>query len=807
MNFGYKKTMEKRIMLTSLQRKFSTKILVTAFKFCIYLILITFVTGGFFVIGMAKGIIDNAPDINDISIAPASHSTTVYDSDGNKIEELVTSGSNRVSVTLDKIPEHLRWAVVCTEDERFYQHNGIDLKGILRAGYRAISSFNLSEGASTITQQLLKNNVFTDWVGEQTYGSLFKRKLQEQYLAIQVEKEYTKDDILTNYLNTINLGANTLGVQMASQRYFRKNVEDLTLSESAVIAGITQNPYKYNPINFPEKNAERRKTVLDNMLRLNKITEEEYTEAMQDDVYSRIHKYNRNVGSTSPYSYFIDELIEQVQEDLVTYKGYTKTQAYNALYSGGLNIYTTQDTQIQEICDKEFQDDNNFPTTTMWSIDWAWSVESEDGTITNYSQSYISYYHRNVLNEKDFKLLFYTKEEAQKCVDEYKKAMLKNTDTEIGERISFTIQPQASFVVMDQATGYVKAIVGGRGKKESSLTLNRATNTTRQPGSTFKILAAYAPAIDAKGYTLSTVIVDEPYTYSNGRPVSNWWGDWYRGALTLRSAIALSANICAVKTITDITPELAFEYLQNFGFTTLVVSRELADGSVIGDIGQAMALGGLTDGVTNLELTAAYAAIANSGVYTKPVFYTKIVDHNGKVILDNTTPTTHTVIKQTTAYYLTQAMEDVVSTKAGGTGTAAAIPNMHVAGKTGTTSSEYDLWFAGFTPYLTASIWTGYDENTGLGNGVWHNALWSKIMKQIHDVKGYEDKDFPVPGEWTPVEICDQTGKVATEGICTSTHTEYFEPENVPTVVCSGHGSTWDSQGDDGVDNSSDDDQ
>lgn len=769
-------------------------------------------------LGMASGIIENAPDVNDISIAPASHSTTVYDSEGNKIEELVTSGSNRVSVTWDKIPEHLYWAVVCTEDERFFQHNGIDLKGIMRAGFRAVTTLNLSEGASTITQQLLKNNVFTDWVGEQTYGSLFKRKLQEQYLALKVEELYSKEDILTNYLNTINLGANTLGVQMAAQRYFNKNVEDLTLSESAVIAGITQNPYKYNPITFPENNAKRRKTVLDNMLRLGKITDEEYKEAMEDDVYSRIQKYNQDVGSSSPYSYFIDELIEQVQEDLMNYKGYTKQQAYNALYSGGLNIYTTQDTDIQAICDAEFQDDSNFPATTLWSVDWAWSVESEDGIITNYSQSYISYYHRYVLNETDFTLLFSSKEEAQQCVEEYKQAILKNTDTEIAERLTYTVQPQASFVVMDQYTGYVKAIVGGRGQKTSSLTLNRATDTTRQPGSTFKPLAVYAPAIEEKGYTLNTTIVDEPYYYSNGKAVSNWWGDTYRGSMTLKTAIVTSANICAVKTITDITPELAYEYLQNFGFTTLVVSRQLADGSVVSDIGQAMALGGLTDGVTNLELTAAYATIANGGVYTKPVFYTQVVDHNGKVILDNTDTelNQHTVISTSTAAALTEALEAVVSSSSG-TGNAAAISNMHVAGKTGTTSNEYDLWFAGFTPYLTASIWTGYDENYGLGNGTWHNALWSKIMTQIHTVKGYTNRSFDI-GSGAPdltsddsdsdssvasgggstteedgqveIYICDESGLLNRYGVCPSCHVEYFDADSIPNEYCDVHGAS-----------------
>ena len=785
MNFEYKKTSEKRKELTSLKRKFSTKILVKTLKICIYLCLTVAVIGGFFVIGMAKGIIDNAPSVDNISIAPSGNATTIYDNKGKEIEKLLTAGSNRVSVSLEKIPDHLKWAFICIEDERFYEHKGIDLKGILRAGYVAITTRDLSEGASTITQQLLKNNIFSDWESEQSLGTLFKRKIQEQYLAVQLEKNTPKDAILTSYLNTINLGSNTLGVQTASMRYFKKNVEDLTLSESTVIASITQNPYKFNPIRFPESNAGRREKILNNMLRMEKITQEEFDEALKDDVYSRIQKVDAEIGETSPYSYFVDELTKQVINDLMDYKGYSYTQAHNALYSGGLSVYTTQDSKIQKICDKEIMNDSNFPSQIRWSINWNWSVQRADGTVENFSEGYITYYHKTVLKESAFKLLFWDKKSAKQCVEDYKKAMLKKGDKVLGEKLSYTVQPQISFTVMDQATGYVKAIVGGRGKKTASLTLNRATNTTRQPGSTFKPIGVYAPAIDSKGYTLSTAIKDEPYTYSNGRPVSNWWGDYYKGWQTVRTGIAQSMNILAVKTITDITPELSFQYLQDFGITTLVGSRKLANGSTVSDINQSLALGGITDGVKNIELCAAFAAVANGGVYTKPVYYTKVVDHSGKILLDNTTPATHTVVKPTTAYYLTEAMQDVVNGK--GTGTAAAIKDIPVAGKTGTTSNEYDLWFAGYTPYLTAVIWTGYDENTPMGNGVWHNALWSKIMTKIHDSKKYSGGEFPVPDALVGVDICTESGKLAIEGQCPSIQKEYFAEDAAPTSKCTLH--------------------
>ena len=348
-----------------------------------------------------------------------------------------------------------------------------------------------------------------------------------------------------------------------------------------------------------------------------------------------------------------------------------------------------------------------------------------------------------------FKLIFSSKEEAKACVKAYKMHLMnkyykKGIDKDKGyaeyENLYYNPQPQVSFTVMDQYTGYVKAVVGGRGKKNVSLSLNRATDSTRQPGSTFKILSAYAPAIDTMGYTLSTTIVDEPFSYSNGRAVKNWYSG-YRGKVTVRKAIADSMNICAVKTLTDITPQLGYDYLCNFGITTLVDNRVEKNGSVSSDIQQALALGGITDGVTNLEMTAAYATIANQGTYTRPVFYSQVIDSNGRVLLDNTTPTTHTVLKASTASLLTQGMTSVITE---GTGTSAKLDGkMPVSGKTGTTSSEYDLWFCGYTPYLTASIWTGYDENVSLsGDQAYHERLWAKIMNQIDSVKKYKAKSF-----------------------------------------------------------------
>ena len=318
--------------------------------------------------------------------------------------------------------------------------------------------------------------------------------------------------------------------------------------------------------------------------------------------------------------------------------------------------------------------------------------------------------------------------EGQVFIDDYrsKVANPEEGNTIIAETSSFTPQPQSSMVIIEQNTGKVKAIVGGRGEKTASLTLNRATNTTRQPGSTFKVLAAYSNAIDTGKLTLGTVIVDEPYKYSDGTDVHNWLTDTYQGNLTVRDGIANSVNVLAVKAITEYSsPEDAYNQLLKFGFTTL---------SNRYDVYQPLALGGIYNGVSNLELTAAYAALANDGTYIKPIFYTSITDNDGNVIIDNTPEETHAVNKYTAAL-LTSAMQDVVMV---GTGQNLQLEcGMPVAGKTGTTSDYNDVWFVGYTPYYTCGVWAGYDRDEhlpdeGIGH-TYHQILWKKVMNRMEN--------------------------------------------------------------------------
>lgn len=787
MNYGKKKAAKRQKKITSKSTMQGKRIVVRLFKallICIVLAAVVGVAGGGLFI---KKIIDDTPHVSASDVKPKGFTTFVYADDGStEIERFVSSGSNRVYKSVDEIPKDLQHAFVAIEDERFYKHNGIDLQGIARAAVVGIArGGNFTEGASTLTQQLIKNNVFPNFTKEKTFYDKFQRKIQEQYLALQIEKKMDKSEIIESYLNTINLGQNCLGVQAASQRYFGKDVSDLTLSECAVIAGITQSPSTYDPITHPDNNKVRRNKVLKNMLEQDYISQKQYDEALADDVYARIQTTNTASQADNTYSYFVDALAQQVIQDLKDQLGYTDTQAYNAVYSGGLSIYSTQNQTMQQICDEEANDDSNYPGLKEYGLDYALTVTRADGSTENYGSNNIKNYVKETYG-KDQGLLYSSEDAARAMVEEWKATIAREGDT-YDERITITPQPQSSITIMDQKTGQIKAMVGGRGEKASSLGLNRAyQGSKRQPGSTFKILAAYAPALDSCDKTLATIIDDEPYTLKNGQVLRNA-NKQYGGTTTLREGIKRSINVVAVKLSDEITQELGYEYCQKFGISTLVKNKTI-NGKVFDDsTSQTLALGGITEGVYNYEMCAAYATIANGGEYNKPTLYSKVVDHDGNVLLDGTGES-HTVLKDSTAYLLTSAMEDVVNS---GTGTACQLPNMPVAGKTGTTTSNKDLWFCGFTPYYTCAVWGGYDDNKECDYDTsFRFRLWKGIMSRIHE--NLEEKDFKVPSSVERKSICTITGKLAGSG-CPSI-TEYFAKDTLPAETCSGHGYSYGSK-------------
>lgn len=642
-----------------------------------------------------------APNVNSVNITPEGYLSVIEDVNGEKTQSLYNAESNRIYVPLNATPEYLQNAFIAIEDSRFRTHHGVDLKGVARAAVRAIlSGGKRTEGASTITQQLLKNNVFEGWMQEKSFESRLSRKIQEQYLAVLTERKYSKDWILENYMNTINLGGGTRGVQTASQFYFGKDVSELTLGESALLAGITKNPTSYNPKANPEKSLERQDLVLNAMEAQGYITEEEKQTALEEDVISRL-VYDGS-QSSSTFSWFEDALLVSLVQDLMTQKGMTEEDAWNLIYTGGLTILSTQNAALQFICEQ-------------------------------------------AVNNPDYV-----------------------QDTE-----------QISVVMTDVKTGAVAAVVGGRGEKTASLVYNRATDSVCQPGSTIKIIGEYAAALEEGITTLGDTWEDEPYTYSDGTEIHNASGT-YGGMTTIRQAISTSSNIVALKVLQTVGIRTTASFLNRFGISTLTED----------DYREPLAIGGTYNGVTNLELTAAFNAVAAEGQYIRPYYYTKVTDHSGTVILENSSEKTEAVSPDT-AKLLTLGMEEVMKS---GTGIAAAPYGLELAGKSGTTNDNRDVWFVGFSSSYTCGVWGGHDDHSPQQDGAYIKEIWRSIMEQSAAVSsdGFRGA-LTDTGSLAVRTICTKCGKLAIDGLCDQTMQgnmtaeEYYAPGTEPKGCCDCH--------------------
>lgn len=790
MNYGDKGIKQKKKLLNSATTKLGTKLGIFFIKLALVGIIALVVAGSCLVFGSFQGIIENAPDIASINVSPEGFATKIYDSDENEIQTLSSAGANRTYVTLDQIPKDLQHAFIAIEDERFYEHNGIDMRGILRAASITLSSGEMSQGASTITQQLLKNNVFNAF-NESTIEKI-KRKVQEQYLAIKLETVMSKDAILENYLNTINLGNGYYGVQSAARGYFNKDVSELSISECAVIASITKSPTGLNPIRHADRNKDRQSQVLLNMKEQGYISQEEYDEAVSDDVYARLEGIELAGTSTTTYSYFVDELINQLTSDLMSQKGYTEAQATSLIYRGGLQVYSTQDTMMQQVADDVINNPGNYNDNTHFSINYALTIKQTDGSFSYYSHNSMANWYTKTLGDTRFSLTMTDEDAARSYVEAYKQELLKEGGEIYAETLTFTIQPQISFTVMDQTNGHVKVMVGGRGDKTLNRSLNRASNDiARQPGSSIKPLAVYGPALDTGTYSLASAIDDAPYYYSgtDAKLVTNFTKGEYRGLMTLREALTVSQNVPAVKILSKLTPQVGYNYLENFGISTLVSPKNAINGAH--DVVQSLALGGMTRGVSNIDMCAAYAAIANKGTYTKPIYYTKVLDSEGNIIIDNSVPETHKVLNENSDWLLIQGLRSVATD---GTARTANFSSQPVAGKTGTTQFDSDRWLCGFTPYYTAVIWAGYDDNSKeLGNVVNHNVIWRTIMQTIHENLNLPTGSYEQPSGIVEAAVCSKSGLLPVEGLCDQDPegncviTEYFTEDTVPTEYCTTH--------------------
>ncbi len=704
----------KKVKKSSSARKFAF----TVIKFLI----IFFVALGCALAGIAGGAvygyIKTAKPITDeqLTTITMNKPTILYDSKGNVIQKLTGKDNKDSEHISDKdAPEYLKNAIIAIEDERFKTHPGIDIKRIFSAGLGFLtSSGSPTHGGSTITQQVVKNITGNDKISLQ-------RKVQEWYAAILLERKLEKWQILEIYMNISYWGHSCYGVQSASKKYFGKPVQELTLAQCALLAGITNSPGKFDP--FTEKGRENAKTrqevILKQMLKFKMIDKTQYDTALVEDLKYAPQEQSKKY--TSVQSYFVDQVIVDVRNQLMSELNYSFRAANMAIYGGGLEIHTTMDPSIQASMDQVFMDDKYFP-----------------------------------------------------LINETAKRQL--------------VHPQASMVIIDPQNGQVKALYGGYGKKEASNTLNRASSSLmqRQPGSSIKPIAVYAPAIDLKLITPATIIDDVPAYMMTGvgknvdKEYPSNFDNGHDGLTTVRNGLKNSVNVVAAKIWRDILgPDNSINYLKKVG-----IDRE-------NEKYLSLVMGGLAKGVNPLQMAAAYVPFVHKGMYYEPTTFTLVKDSTGKKLIEKK-PAYQTAYSEQTAFLMQDMMKGVTTGREQTyphSGTAATYVNektvgMPVAGKTGTTSSNIDKWFVGYTPYYTAAVWYGYD-NSGtqpitLKPDEYYQAMkiWAAVMKKVH--ADLPKKDFAAPPAGiVQKRICIYSGKIATD-LCAhdprgdATRMEYF---------------------------------
>lgn len=610
-----------------------------------------------------------------------------------QLYETLKGVENRIWANSDEVPANLKNAVVAIEDQRFYEHQGVDWKRTAGAVKNWLFG-GAQYGGSTITQQLIKNATKDD-----DYS--VKRKITEIFRSIALEETlHNKDQILEWYLNTIYLGRNCYGVKTAAATYFGKDIKDLDLAECAVLAGLTNNPSYYDPYIYPEHVKSRQEDILNKMYELGMIDQATCDAAKNEALnYRSVELYNEDL--TEPYSYFTDAVINDVIDDLMEQKGYSQLVAQNLVNTGGLKIYATIDTRIQQIMDEEYAKDENFPDMTR------------------------------------------------------------------GEENS---RPESAMVITDKQ-GNIKGIVGGRGTKTGKLTFSRATQARRQPGSSIKPLSIYGPAMDQGIIVPTSEVYDKPLRMENGEPWPRNDSGRVTGApMVIKHAITWSVNTIAVQVLDMLTPQTSFDYLtQRLGFevgpNALVATRTNADGTVQSDIDYApLALGGATNGVTVREMAGGYSAFINEGVFAGTRTYTKVLDSNGNVLLENQPNTDLGFHNVRTAYFMLECMQGVTTS---GTASNVGIPGVETAGKTGTTTSNRDRWFCGVTPEYAAAVWFGFDQEytlTGLYGNNPASVMWNNVMNRVHEgdsglVFDSHPQDFEI------ASYCMDTG-LAPSGAC-----------------------------------------
>ena len=681
-------------------------------RICVLIFLLLCVIGAGVVAGVFFGLFGDDFEISKEELTISAANSVIVDSEGNTVTNL-SGDEKRKIITLDDMSEYLPKAYISMEDERFYKHNGVDIKRTAGAIVHTLVG-NSSYGGSTITQQLVKNITKED---DRSGMAGIMRKVKEWAKAYQVERMISKDQILELYLNILYVGGegNLHGVELGAEYYFNKSAKDLSLAECAYMAGINSSPSRYNPFDESKDNSElikkQTKVALSKMKQLGYIKSDEEYENAVAEVDNGLNFQKGTITANSAYSYHTEAVLDQVIKQVMEEKQWSQQMAENYVYSSGLTIYSTVNTNIQTEMETEYKNSKYIVAG---------------------------------------------------------KAKNKTTGEKLNEH------SQSAMVVIDYKTGNVIGTVGGLGEKTESRGLNRATQSVRQTGSSMKPLAVIAPGLEEKVITAATVYDDAATDFGGGYKPENYNG--FKGLLNIRQFISTSQNIPALKIMRELTPEKSITYLNKMGLSNIKADQ---------DNDLSLALGGTRNGATPLEMAAAYATIANNGVYITPTFYSKVVDANGDTVMTPKQEQTR-VFSEQNAYIAKTIIQEPV--KAGGTATYCAISGIDVAAKTGTTDDNYDRWLCGFTPYYAAACWYGYDNNETVSYPYSSNpagSIWDAVMTAIH--KGLANATFERPSGIVEQTVCKKTGGLASTG-CTETYKEIFTQDNIPQK-CEGHGS------------------
>lgn len=717
---------EKKVKVSKKTSRFK-KILKT-FLISIFLI---FLIATITVSGFIVAIIKTSPPLSIEAVKDLDQASQLYDSNGEFMDEVLTA-EKRYVISLDDMPSNLPNAFVAIEDERFYEHSGVDLKRIFGALVTDIKKILNKQtglhGASTITQQVIKNNILTNEVS-------ITRKIREIYLALELEKQMSKKDILQVYLNTIFVGGNAYGVEAGALQYFSKNAKDLTLAQSAFLAGATQHPTKYysSAVN-PEESQfykNRTTTVLNKMLELGYITKEDHDNALNEVLNDQLGFNIKSINNSYNYEWFSRPVVEELTKDLKEVYGYTDEEIKLHLRNDGLKIYTTMDKKLQDHSQNVLDNALTHINLGQWTDD------------------------------------------------------------------NGIVQPQMASVVIDFKTGHVKSIIGGRGEQKAN-SYNRAAsnNFLRSIGSTTKPLTSYTPLIDLKLGHAGTGVEDSPLSkelskkYGGWQPTNEVKGNFI-GYTNVRYSLERSINLSSIKIVDYVGIENALEYGKKFGLHYNDNSKSSIATLALGQFNNDP---NNLDGGNPLILASAYSVFANGGIKTEPITYTHVVDKNGKVILENIPEKTQ-VVSPETAYIMYDLLKGPVERYSSRPAKFGDIP---VAGKTGTTENNKDLWFAGITPYLAGAVWIGADRPTELKDkygkkpfsGSTASALFGKIMAVAHE--SLPPVDIPRPEDIVSASICSVSGLLATPYCAadprgSKVYTEIFTKGTVPTQKCNIH--------------------